>query len=1291
MINEKIVNFIKEKHFYLIVIAISMIGFLLRFYGINWDQGLLFHPDERQLLMISNQMNLSNLDPGWYNYGTLPLYILEIFSLNKEWNVYELRFPGRILSSVFDSLTIVIVGLIGRKLHSNLSGILASFFYSICVLAIQTSHFFVVDTFLTFFLTLIIFYCIKLNEKLTIKRIAIVGILFGVSLSIKISSLLVLGVVLITIIFNIRQTSLKARLIDLSKYTAFLLFLSFLTFFILNPFSLINFDTFLAASETQSDMARGLIDFPYTRQYINTSPYIYHLSQLIKTSLGPIGGLLGIFSTLFVIKKLEITNRRNLLILFLWFFVYFGFFGAIHTKFLRYMLPIIPVISIFSSYMISYLLSKSGKYKKIYITIVAILLFGSLHYTFSFIQIYSNEHEALTAGKFIDREFEEGDILLKEHWDEALRTNKTYITKELNLYDNDSVTKARGMATLLSSSDGVYLTTKRLVSTIPRLEERYPLTTNYYRKLFSEDLGYKLIRSNITSPSYLGFSYNSNPFSRIKNIDFDDYQTNKFGINLGWTDESFSAYDHPETFIFKNIENLSSDEIFNKIINISHNKNYLNRLNQEKINDTYGNSYVGFFNSSGSILSAISWYIVLQMLSIISIPLLWLVFKYSKFPFIGSIKIISLILFSFISWICLSFNLLIFNLSNLYFLIFIIFSISLILFIKNRKKLVAFIYKNKNSFIKYELIFAASFIVFLLIRSINPDLWHPYRGGEKPMELAYLNAILNSNYMPPIDPWFSGAIMNYYYFGFFIFGMLIKLSQVSPYIGFNLAVATVFAISLTGLWSLASNISKSKILLPMITVSTTLIFGNFQPFIQMFNKVKSGSFSKLFEIDYWQPSRVLPQDSLGYEISEFPFFSFLFADLHPHMIGIPIMILSLTFLTLSFSKIKNNSWRFYSSTILFNSLLLGVSWVTNTWMVPVQLFLIFSFSLIYFRNWRNPLYTIKAAISYTGAIIFIGYLLFLPFHLNFNSPFTGFISNEFNTRIFDFLEIHYLSLTVVFIFMISILLPKIRNKFDKNKFYPQIITMLITALLMAIFVEIFKVQNDIGRMNTFFKFYLQIWILISIASSFLILQLSNSLKKKSMLFFFYPVVGFLFLSGMLFPIFGTISRVQDRFVDTSFTLNGSKFAEKAEYKNNSTSITLKYDLDAINWLKENERKTKNIIEGLSPLYTWGNRFSIYTGFPTVIGWDWHQTQQREYKTSLINERKNDVNEFYSTLDVSKKINILNKYDVKLVIIGEQEKSYYPNEGIESIADLVESKLLNIIYQNNKTTIYEVKN
>ena len=69
-------------NFYLVILAISVFGFLLRLLGLNWDQGNLFHPDERQLLMISQNLSINDLDPGWYNYGTLPLYILEIFSFS---------------------------------------------------------------------------------------------------------------------------------------------------------------------------------------------------------------------------------------------------------------------------------------------------------------------------------------------------------------------------------------------------------------------------------------------------------------------------------------------------------------------------------------------------------------------------------------------------------------------------------------------------------------------------------------------------------------------------------------------------------------------------------------------------------------------------------------------------------------------------------------------------------------------------------------------------------------------------------------------------------------------------------------------------------------------------------------------------------------------------------------------------------------------------------------------------------------------------------------------------------
>ena len=89
-------------------------------------------------------------------------------------------------------------------------------------------------------------------------------------------------------------------------------------------------------------------------------------------------------------------------------------------------------------------------------------------------QIYSGDHEAIKAGEFIDTEFDEGSILLKEHWDEGQKTNTIFTIKELNLYDKDSASKVRSLANLLSSSDGIYLTSKRLIVTFKVTRTRYP-------------------------------------------------------------------------------------------------------------------------------------------------------------------------------------------------------------------------------------------------------------------------------------------------------------------------------------------------------------------------------------------------------------------------------------------------------------------------------------------------------------------------------------------------------------------------------------------------------------------------------------------------------------------------------------------------------------------------------------------------------------------------------------------------------------------------------------------------
>jgi len=141
-------------------------------------------------------------------------------------------------------------------------------------------------------------------------------------------------------------------------------------------------------------------------------------------------------------------------------------------------------------------------------------------------------------------------------------------------------------------------------------------------------------------------------------------------------------------------------------------------------------------------------------------------------------------------------------------------------------------------------------------------------------------------------------------------------------------------------------------------------------------------------------------------------------------------------------------------------------------------------------------------------------------------------------------------------------------------------------------------------------------------------------------------------------------------------------------------MDLSQDYRAIRWMQDNVQGSPVIVEANCTEYRWCTRFTIYTGLPGVVGWNWHQRQQRALIASnTIFDRVSAIGFFYTTKDIEVALAFLKKYQVKYIIVGQLERNIYPalNPMMDGLAkfEKYEGKYWKTVYYEADTTIYEV--
>ena len=793
----------------------------------------------------------------------------------------------------------------------------------------------------------------------------------------------------------------------------------------------------------------------------------------------------------------------------------------------------------------------------------------------------------------------------------------------------------------------------------------------------------------------------------------------------------------------------------------------------------------------------LAWWVVIQVIGAVAFPIGFVLFNRLPDRGYAFSKVLGLLFVGYLLWMGAVIGVFPNGRGSVLLILMGLAVVSLFIVGRRREEFAGFLREHGRYLVFVEALFLAAFLAAAWLRSFVPDLI----GTEKPYEFAYLNSILRSEQLPPNDPWLSGFYLSYYYFGFVMIAAVIKLTAVPASIGFNLGLALVAALTVVATFGVMYNLVAAQGRLRLAVVFglvgvIVLFLGNLEGLLELMaaHRIGPDSLYSWVGIDglnlkdaggtkewypdkffwWWRSTRV----PTNWDIKEYPFFSFLLGDLHPHVMVMPFTMLATAtgFNLLRAGETLDHRWALRNPALfLIVAGILGALSFLNAWSLPPTLALL---SLAVFAcNWRRSKRKLgraaRATATFIVPLVVIAVLLYLPFYTTSGGALWSLAPGEAAARpahlplahmvtlpkhlfiswgplfwlvfglavaavswrwlsqlgwkagwallpallpvavwallaagdlgvtgFMDELELRGSNLLTLGILaglltLVSLGFVRALTRPDPDRGEDSLLFVLGAvgvSVLLILGTELFYQLDHLNgsRENTVFKLWHHAWLFLALGGAFAVYyvltpqegeakqpRVSEAPPKPAGAVRALPRVSWagvatvLVLAAAVFPVAATFART-----------NGFSLPRSLDALTFFRSFNPQ-EMEAVNWLNENIEGTPVILEAVGDPFTEGGRISSKTGLPTVLEWPTHQVGNRGGPEPL-GQRRQEIETVYKTQSIDEARAILDKYEVKYVIVGAFEKQQYGEDGLAKFAQFMQPA-----FQNEAITVYRL--